>query len=221
VADSTRSSEPSNGIALVISLPVALVTAVYLNEVGGRLAQPVRFVIDAMSGIPSIVAGLFIFAVWIAGTEGGEGYSGFAASMALSIIMLPTICRTALEMLRLVPDGLREAALALGAPRWSVTWRIVLPTARSGLVTAVILGVARAVGETAPVLLTAFGTSGLNWNPLAGAQDNLPLFVWKQINSFKDAQQERAWVGAFVLIVLVLAAFTAARWLGNRNRRTR
>jgi len=207
------------GIALLISLPVAMVTAVYLNEVGGRFAKPVRFVIDAMSGIPSIVAGLFIYAIWI--VPSGRGYSGFAAALALSIIMLPTICRTALEMLRLVPDGLREAALALGAPRWSVTWKIVLPTARSGLVTAVILGVARAVGETAPVLLTSFGSSVMNGNPFAGPQDNLPLFVWKQIGSFKDAQQERAWIGAFVLIVLVLTAFTAARWLGNKNRKTR
>lgn len=207
------------GLALLISLPVALVTAVYLNEVGGRLARPVRFVIDALSGIPSIVAGLFIYAVWIVPT--GWGYSGWAASLALSIVMLPTICRTALEMLRLVPDGLREAALALGAPRWAVTWKVVLPTARSGLVTAVILGVARAVGETAPVLLTAFGASVLNANPFTAPQDNLPLFVWKQIASFKDSQQERAWVGAFVLIVLVLAAFTLARVIGNRRRSTR
>lgn len=207
------------GLALVISLPVALVTAVYLNEVGGRLAGPVRFVIDALSGIPSIVAGLFIYAVWIVPT--GWGYSGWAAALSLSIIMLPTICRTALEMLRLVPDGLREAALALGAPKWAVTWKVVLPTARSGLVTAVILGVARAVGETAPVLLTAFGASVLNANPFAAPQDNLPLFVWKQIASFKDSQQERAWVGALVLIVLVLAAFTLARVIGNRRRTRR
>ncbi len=203
------------GIGLIIALPLAFVTAIYLNEVGGRLANPVRFVIDAMSGIPSIVAGLFIYAIYVRGL--GGGFSGIASALALALLMLPTITRTAVEVLRLVPDGLREAALAMGAPRWKVTTKVVLPTARSGLVTAIILGVARAVGETAPAILTAFGASALNLNPFEGAQDNLPLFVFRQVTSFKDNLVERAWTGAFVLIVMVLLAFVSARLIGNRQ----
>ncbi len=207
------------GIGLVIAVPLALITAVYLSEVGGRLERPVRFVIDAMSGIPSIVAGLFVFVVWISASK--TGYSGFAAGLALSILMLPTIARTSMEMLRLVADGYREAALALGAPRWRVTWNIVIPTARSGLVTALILGVARAVGETAPLLLTAFGASVLNTNPFSGAQDDLPLFIYKQVRLFKDAPVDRAFTGAFVLLVFVLIAFVSARLIGGRARARR
>ena len=118
--------------------------------------QPVRTIVDAMSGVPSIVAGLFIYAVWI--LQFHHTFSGFAAALALSVLMLPTITRTAEEVLRLVPDGLREASLALGAPEWRDGLVVVLPTARSGLITAVILGVARAVGETAPLIMTAFGS---------------------------------------------------------------
>jgi phosphate transport system permease protein len=205
------------GIAIILSVPLGVITAIYLNEIGGRMARIVRFVIDAMSGLPSIVAGLFIYAIWVL----RFGFSGFAAALALAVLMLPTITRTTEEMLRLVPDGLREASLALGAPQWRTVLKVVLPTARTGIVTAVILGTARAIGETAPVLLTAFGAKTLNVNPFAGAQDNLPLFVYFPIRSSEPADVSRAWVGALVLITLVLILFTLARLIGGRQTRTR
>src|SRR5207244_746388 len=160
--------------------------------------RPVRIFVDAMSGVPTIVAGLFIFAFWIVGL--GHGFSGFAATLAISVSMLPTITRTAEEVLRLVPDGLREASYALGSGEWRTTKGVVLPTAKSGLVTAVILGVARAIGETAPLIMTAFGSSIMNANPFSGAQDSLPLFVFRQIRQPEVALQQRAWAGALVLI---------------------
>jgi phosphate transport system permease protein len=201
------------GVAFVISVPLALMVAVFLNEVGGRAARPVRFIVDAMSGVPSIVAGLFIYAVWI--VQLGNDFSGLAGALALSVLMLPTVIRTSEEMLRIVPDGLREASLALGAPEWRTVTRVVLPTARAGLITAAILGVARAVGETAPLIMTSFGSSILNLNPLSAAQASLPLFVYSLIRSPQQSQIDRAWTGALVLIVLVLVLFTAARLLGR------
>ncbi len=203
------------GLAIVLSVPLGVMTAIYLNEIGGKMARALRFFVDAMSGLPSIVAGLFIYAVWVS----IFGFSGFAASLALAMLMLPTIARTTEEMLRLVPDGLREASLALGAAHWRTVLNVVLPTARSGIVTAVILGTARAIGETAPVLLTAFGYRLLNVNPFSGPQDNLPLFVYFPIRSSVDAEVSRAWAGAFVLILLVLLLFTAARLIGGRDGR--
>lgn len=202
-------------IAFLLSVPLAILTAVYLNEVGGKFARPVRFVVDAMSGVPSIVAGLFIYAVWI--VQFGNGFSGFAGALALSVLMLPTVIRTSEEMLRIVPDGLREASLALGSPEWRTVCRVVLPTARTGLITAAILGVARAVGETAPLIMTSFGAAILNANPFGGAQASLPTFVYGLIRSPQQTQIDRAWTGAFVLIVLVLALFTLARVLGGRQ----
>lgn len=202
------------GLALVLAVPLAILTAVHLNEVGGRLSKVVRFFVEAMSGVPSIVAGLFVYAMWI--LQFGNQFSGIAASLALAVLMLPTVTRTAEEMLRLVPGGLREAALALGAPEWRVTRQVVLPTARAGLITAAILGTARAVGETAPVLLTAFGSAAMNLNPLTGPQEDLPLFVYRLVRSSQDSEVARAYTGALVLIALVLALFITARVLGGR-----
>ena len=158
------------GLALVWSLPLGLAAAVFLNESRSRWRRPVRIFVDAMSGLPSIVAGLFIFAVFIlpyAHTAAIFGFNGFMASLALALIMLPTITRTVEVVLRLVPDGLREASLALGASRARTTWSVVFPTARTGITTAVVLGIARAVGETAPLLFTAFGYDLMNSNPFA------------------------------------------------------
>lgn len=202
-------------LAVLISVPLGIMTAVFLNEVRGPLRRPVRMFVDAMSGVPSIVAGLFIFAVWI--VQLGHSFSGFAASLALSVLMLPSITRTSEEVLRLVPGGLREASLALGSTEWRTTWSVVLPTARAGLVTSVVLGVARAVGETAPLIMTSFGNSALNSNPLSGAQSSLPLFVYTLIRNPFPEQQARAWAGALVLIVLVLVLFTLARIIGARQ----
>lgn len=218
------------GIAVVCSVPLGIMTAVYLNEVRGRLRRPLRAVVEAMSGVPSIVAGLFIYAMIVANRGSipvigtavswlpfSGRFSGVAAGLALSVLMLPTVTRTAEEMLRLVPGGLREASLALGAPEWRTALRVVLPTARIGLVTAVILGVARAIGETAPLLLTAFGSASLETNPLE-EQSSLPLFVYQQIRSPEQAQIDRAWTGALVLILMVLILFSVARFVGARSK---
>ena len=204
------------GIAVLMSVPLAVLCAVFINEIGGPMKRPVQIVVDAMSGVPSIVAGLFIFAVWV--VELHRGFSGFAASLALAILMLPTITRTAVEVLRLVPDGLREGSLALGGSEWRTVWRVVLPTARSGLITAVILGVARAVGETAPLLVTSFGSSLMNANPFSGAQEGLPHFAYEYVRSASPGTgaYDRGWADAFVLIALVAVLFTAARVIGSR-----
>lgn len=201
------------GLAMLVSVPLGIGCAVYMNEVGGRMVRPVRLFVDAMSGVPSIVAGLFIFTVWILGL--GQGFSGFAAALALTILMLPTITRTSEEVLRLVPDGLREASLAVGATQWRTTWNVVLPTARSGLVTAVILGVARAIGETAPLIMTAFGAQLMNVNPFAGAQSSLPLFVYGAYVLNTTSEVARAWTGALVLMLIVLLLFLIARAVGR------
>jgi len=205
-------------IATTISVPIAILTAVYLHEIKGKLSVPVRFVVDAMSGLPSIVAGLIVFTVWV---NEGHGFSGAAAGVALAIMMIPIVTRTAEEILRTIDDGLRESALALGAPEWSSVVRVVLPTARAGLITASILGIARAIGETAPVLLTAFGNSSINWNPFSGPQSNLPLFIWQLLREPNDQQVERAWGGALVLMLLVLVLFVTARAIGARGDRLR
>ncbi|CAB4728412.1 MAG: phosphate ABC transporter permease PstA [Actinobacteria bacterium] len=205
-------------IASVLSIPIAILTAVYLHEIHGRLSGIVRFVIDAMSGLPSIVAGLFIYTVWVLQ---GRGPSGLAAGLALAILMIPTVTRTAEEMLKTIDDGLRESALALGAPQWRSVMQVVLPTARSGLITASILGIARAVGETAPVLLTAFGSSSINWSPVNGPQADLPLYIYQLLRQPNPAQIARAWSGALVLVLLVLILFVLARVIGERGARVR
>jgi phosphate transport system permease protein len=201
------------GIAMIISVPLGVMTAVYLNEVRGRLQRPVRVFVDAMSGTPSIVAGLFIFAMIVS----GHGFSGFAASLALAVLMLPTVTRATEVVLRLVPDGLREASLALGSPEWRTTMRVVLPTARSGVITAILLGVARVIGETAPLIMTAFGSATLNTNPFSGPQASMPLAAFQLFRSSQPADVERAWVYAFVLIAMVLVLFVAARRSATRQ----
>jgi phosphate transport system permease protein len=203
------------GLAALVAVPVAVMTAVYLHEINGRLTRPVRFIVDAMSGLPSIIAGLLIYTVWV----DGRGFSGVAGAAALAVLMLPTVTRTSEEIFRTIPDTLREGALALGAPQWRLIVKVVIPTALAGLVTAAILGIARAVGETAPMLLTAFGSDSTNTNPLSGAQSDLPLFVWKLIRLPNDTQVQRAWSGALVLVLLVLILFVTARYVANRNQR--
>ena len=205
------------GLAVLICVPLGVLTAVFLNEVGGRHRGVVRMLVDAMSGVPSIVAGLFIYAVFIAGLHGS--FSGIYASLALSILMLPTITRTTEMVLRLVPGGLREASFALGAPEWRTVGRVVLPTARAGIVTAVILGVARVVGETAPLILTSSYNTAVNLNPFSGPQSALPMFSYQIIrtdSTFPGALQ-RAWGGACVLVFMVLLLFVGARLITTRR----
>ncbi|MBX3315059.1 MAG: phosphate ABC transporter permease PstA [Actinobacteria bacterium] len=217
------------GLALVFTVPLAVSCAVFLNESRSRFRRPVRIVVDAMSGLPSVVAGLFVFAVFIipfadrAPVFGWHvfGYNGFMASLALSMIMIPTVTRTVDVVLRLVPDGLREAGLALGASRARVVWSVVLPTARSGVTTAVVLGIARAVGETAPLLFTSFGYDLVNRNPFDGPQDSLPLFVWKNVQKPSHASIDRGFTGALVLMIVVLTLFVIARVVGRDRSRAR
>ena len=212
------------GLALAWSLPLGVLAAVFLNESRSRWRRPVRIVVDAMSGLPSIVAGLFIYAVFIlpyAKTVPLFSFNGFMASLALSMIMLPTITRTIEVVLRLVPDGLREASLALGSSRARTVWSVVLPTARTGMTTAVVLGIARAVGETAPLLFTAFGYDLMNSNPFRGAQESLPLFVYRNIKKPDVSAVERGFAGALVLMILVMVLFATARFIGRDRSKSR
>jgi phosphate transport system permease protein len=164
--------------------------------------------------MPSIIAGLFIFITWVVPRK-LHGFSGLAAAMAIAIIMIPTVIRTSEEVLRLVPSTLREAALALGSPERRMVLRVVLPTARAGLVTAVILGVARATGETAPVLLTAGGNPRLNLSPFSGPQADLPEQVFSWYGTAGPTSLHETWGGALVLILVVLTLFSLARLLGS------
>jgi phosphate transport system permease protein len=202
------------GIAVAITVPLGLGCAVYLNETDSRLSQFVRTIVDAMTALPSILAGLFIFATWILIL--GLQRSGLAAAIAVSIMMLPIIIRSADVVLRLVPGNLREASAALGAPEWRTVWHVVLPTARSGLATAVILGIARGVGETAPVLLTSGFAASLNVDPLRNPMVSLPLATFEFVRSPQPELIARGFATAAVLMVLVLALFTVARILGGR-----
>jgi phosphate transport system permease protein len=205
------------GLATVISVPLGILMAVYLNEYGtGRLPGVMRTMVDVMTGIPSIVAGLSIYAFWVLGLH--RGFSGFAASMALSVLMLPIVVRSAEEMLKLVPAALREASLALGVPKWKTILSVVLPTASAGLTTGVVLAVARVTGETAPLLLTAFGFDSIHTNPFHGPQSSLPLFVFSQASSAFNTAIDRAWAGALTLIAVVLVLTVIARVLTSRNR---
>lgn len=201
-------------IALLITVPLGITCAVYLNETRGRLTSFVRSIVTAMTALPSILAGLFILATWILLL--GYPRSGLAAAIAISIMMLPIIIRSADVVLRLVPGSLREASAALGAPAWRTVWHVVLPTARSGLSTAVILGVARGIGETAPVLLTSGAAASMNFDPSANAMMSLPLETYTLIRSPQETMIARGFGAAAVLMVVVLVLFTIARLFGGR-----
>ncbi|WP_052744190.1 phosphate ABC transporter permease PstA [Streptomyces odonnellii] len=201
-------------IALVLTVPAGLVCAVFLNEVPGRYARFVRTIVEAMTALPSIVAGLFIYATVILSL--GTGKSGLAAALALSVMMLPIIIRASDVVIRLVPGTLREASYALGTSRWRTAWHVVLPTARSGLTTSVILGTARGVGETSPVLLTAGFTAEMEANPFEGAQVSLPLAAFEFVKSPEPAMIARGFGTAATLMALVLLLFVLARVIGGR-----
>jgi phosphate transport system permease protein len=204
-------------IATLFSVPVGILTALYLTEIKGKAAGTVRFFVQAMSGIPSIVAGLFIYAVWMIAL--GNQYSAFAGAMALAILMVPTVARTSEEVLKLIPNDLREAGLAMGGTQWRTVAMIILPAAQSGLITAVILGVARVAGETAPLLLTMGGADALNLNPFTGNSSAIPFYVWKNFSLGTETSIARAWAGVLVLMIIVLFFFTLTRFLSNRKGR--
>ncbi|WP_109508998.1 PstA family ABC transporter permease [Nocardioides speluncae] len=208
------------GIAIAITLPLGVGTAVFMVEIGGRFARLVRTIVEAMTALPSIVAGLFIYVTIIVGL--GIPPSGLAASLAISVMMLPIIARAADVVLRVVPGGLREASLALGASRWKTVWHVVLPTARPGLATALILGVARGVGETSPVLLTSGAASFYVWNPSDGVMNSLPLYIFFAVRSGEPLLIVRGFGAASVLLAVVLILFVTARLLARpRSNRSR
>jgi len=204
------------GIGTAFSVPLGVLTAIYLSEYGrGRLATVVRFVAEILLSTPSIVAGAFIWAVVVTTMH---SFSAIAGSIALTVLMWPIITRATEETLRLVPNDLREAALALGVPRWKMVLRIVIPTAGSGILTAVMLAVARGFGETAPILLTSLGNDFINTNPLQPT-DAVPLRIYTYAQSAFTQWQSLAWGGAVSLLAAVLVLSIGARILSDRQQR--
>jgi phosphate transport system permease protein len=202
-------------IALIVAMPIGILTAIYLTEIRGKFAAPIKFLVQAMSGVPSIVAGLFILSAFVYPITGS--LSGFAGSLALMILMIPTIARTSEEVLLLIPNDLREAGVALGGTQWRTVALVVVPAAKSGLVTALILGIARVAGETAPLVLLTGGGESVNLNPFSGPMGSLPMYIWKCFGQGTEESIARAWSGILVLLVIVLALFTMARYLSERK----
>jgi phosphate transport system permease protein len=201
-------------IAALIAIPLGIGVALYLTEFGraGRVAALVRYFVDVMTGVPSIVFGLFVYVTLVVGT----GYAAWKGSVAIALLMLPVVARSAEVVLLLVPDSLREAALALGTPRWRVVLRIVLPTASSGLLTGSLLAVARGAGETAPLLFTASLVNGTSFK-LGAAMNSLPLQIFTDVQQAQDRLQARAWGAALTLVALVLLLTLAARLVSRRS----
>jgi phosphate transport system permease protein len=204
-------------LASAFSVPLGIMVAIYITEYGSRrFGTAVRFLIDVMTGIPSIVAGLFVLAFWIFVLH--QGFSGVAGAIALAIIELPIVVRTAEEMIRLVPSALREASYALGIPKWRTIMQVVLPTASTGITTGVMLAIARVIGETAPVLLVVGNNNFIHANPFKGEQGSIGVFIFQKATSPSNFDVQRAWAAALTLILIVVLLYTAARLLTRRNR---
>ncbi|MFJ8717611.1 phosphate ABC transporter permease PstA [Streptomyces violaceus] len=211
------------GLATVIAAPIGVLTAIYLVEYGrGNLSKAITFFVDVMTGIPSIVAGLFILSLMLMFDM--EPF-GFAGSLALAILMMPVVVRSTEEMLKLVPNELREASLALGVPKWRTILKVVLPTSIGGITTGIMLSIARITGETAPVLLLVWGNAFINANPFEGAQASLPLYIYQQYanSAGSGAAYDRAWAASLTLIAFVmllnLVARGIARWKAPKTGR--
>jgi phosphate transport system permease protein len=207
-------------IAAVLSVPLGIMAAIYLVEYGrGRFAKVTTFMVDILAGVPSIVAALFIFALWIATL--GFPQSAFAVALALVLLMLPVVVRNTEEMLKLVPDELREASYALGVPKWKTILRIVVPTALPGIISGVLLALARVMGETAPVLILVGYARSINYDPSNGNMASLPLLIYTELINPEAAGRLRVWGAALTLILLVAALYVAAAFINrylNRNR---
>jgi phosphate transport system permease protein len=207
-------------IAAVISVPLGIMAAIYLVEYGkSRFAKVTTFMVDILAGVPSIVAALFIFALWIATL--GFPQSAFAVALALVLLMLPVVVRNTEEMLKLVPDELREASYALGVPKWKTILRIVVPTALPGIISGVLLALARVMGETAPVLILVGYARSINYDPSNGNMASLPLLIYTELINPEAAGRLRVWGAALTLILLVAALYVAAAFVNrylNRNR---
>jgi phosphate transport system permease protein len=208
-------------LATAIAVPLGVGVALYLVEYGrdSKFAFVVRYFIDVMTGVPSIVFGLFIYITLVLAGTGGSGFAGWKGSVALSLLMLPIVTRSAEVVLLLVPDSLREAALALGAPRWRVVSRIVLPTALPGLITGILLSIARAAGETAPLQFTAAIVQGTSFN-LSERMNSLPAQIFADVGQAQDRLQQRAWGAALTLVCMVLILTLIARLVQRRSRLT-
>jgi phosphate transport system permease protein len=208
-------------LATVISVPLGIGVALYLTEYGkeSRFANTVRYFIDVMTGVPSIVFGLFVFIVLVLGRVGGSAYAGWKGSIALSLLMLPIVTRSSEVVLTLVPASLREAALALGAPRWRVVTRVVLPTSLSGLVTGALLAIARGAGETAPLLFTAFGAM-VATGDVGQPMNAMPLQIYGDIQSPRSELVTRAWGTALTLVLMILILNLIARFAARRSQLT-
>jgi phosphate transport system permease protein len=206
------------GLATIMAVPLGIGVALYLVEYGKQspLAKAVRYFVDVLTGVPSIVFGLFIYTVLILSGNFGN-FSGWKGSIALALLMLPVVTRASEVVLQLVPDSLREAALALGAPRWKIVLRVVLPTALPGIVTGALLAIARAAGETAPLLFTVLGAKELTFN-LGNQMNSLPLQIFNDVREAQDRLVDRAWGAALTLILMILALNVIARLISRRSR---
>jgi phosphate transport system permease protein len=206
------------GLATLIAVPVGIGVALYLTEYGreGWFGKTVRYFVDVMTGVPSIVFGLFIYITLVVTGIGG-GFAGWKGAVALALLMLPVVTRSAEVVLLLVPDSLREAALALGAPRWRVVARIVLPTALPGLITGSLLAIARGAGETAPLLFTATLVNGTSFD-LSQRMNSLPALIFADIGQAQDRLVGRAWGAALTLVLMILALTLFARLISRRSR---
>jgi len=206
------------GAAAIISIPIGLMTAIYLVEYGrGQLARSITFLVDVMTGIPSIVAGLFAYAVF-ALIFGPGVRMGFMGSVALAVLMIPVVVRSSEEMLRLVPNELREASFALGVPKWLTILKVVLPTSIAGIVTGIMLSIARVIGETAPLLITAGFTASMNYNLFEGRMNTLPVFTYNQYANQgipPEAYLDRAWAAALTLILIVMVLNLVGRFVAR------
>jgi phosphate transport system permease protein len=210
-----------SAVAALLAVPLGLLTAIYLVEYGtGRLAKITTFTVDVLSGLPSIVAALFVFAVWI--STFGFSQSAIAVSLALALLMLPIVIRSTEEMLRLVPDDLREASYALGAPKWVTIVRIVLPSAMSGIISGLLLAFARVLGETAPVLVLVGYSRSINFDIFDGNMATLPLLIYTELTNPEPAGVSRVWGAALTLIVVIallnVLAAVAAKLTSPKGR---
>jgi phosphate transport system permease protein len=207
-------------IAAAISVPLGIMAAIYLVEYGtGRFAKVTTFMVDILAGVPSIVAALFIFALWIATL--GFPQSAFAVSLALVLLMLPVVVRNTEEMLKLVPDELREASYALGVPKWKTIVRIVVPTALPGMISGILLALARVMGETAPVLVLVGYARSINYDAFDGNMASLPLLIYTELINPEAAGRLRVWGAALTLILLVAALYVAAAFINRYLTRNR
>jgi phosphate transport system permease protein len=207
------------GLATAVAVPVGVGVAVWLVEFGraSKLAHAVRYFIDVMTGVPSIVFGLFVYITLVIGGFGGSSFAGWKGSVALGLLMLPVVTRSAEVVLLLVPDTLREAAYALGAPRWKTVLRVVLPTALPGIVTGVLLAIARAAGETAPLLFTAAIVNPTTFN-LGDRMNSLPALIFQNVGQAQDRLVRIAWGAALTLVAMILVLTLLARLIQRRSR---